>query len=438
MSLKKKTAARLAALLGAASLCGCSVQVESLLSPPKLSEEQVAIYEALRVGRGGEIHLKYPRSGSYRSAFVIENIDDEETNEAIVFYEASNIADSGSSLRINFLDREDGEWVSVYDFAALGSEIERVQFADLGDGETSIIIVYSIQNAADSAVSVLKYADKTPTEVYTGRCAYTNLMDVNGDGHRVLFQISRDLDGGTATASLLGWGEAGAFEILSSAPLSGFADCKGVTLGVCDDEGSRAIFIDRSLADGSIGTDVLICDDELALFPVPTIPDVLSRRTNSYTPNILSRDIDGDGIIETASTAAFPGYENLARAEQVCLTAWYQVERRGASIKRDALSYISIRSDYLLFVPPRWEGRVTAKVSISEGTVTFSEYDSSKRTAGAELLSIRAVAGDAEPEGYTLFGESATTGYRFYIRNNTRNSLALTETELSDCFKILD
>lgn len=429
----KKTVPLLLAVL----LCGCSVQVESLLSPPKLSEEQAAIYEALQAGRSGEIHLKYPRSGKYRSAFVIENIDDEETNEAIVFYEASNIADGGSSLRLNFLDREDGEWVSVYDFAALGSEIERVQFADLGDGETSIIITYSIQNTAESAASVLKYKDGVPSEVYTGRCAYTNIMDVNGDGHRELFQISRDLDGGAATATLLGWGASDSFQILSSAPLSGFADCKGVTFGICDESGSRALFIDRSLSDGSIGTDVLICDDDLRLTPVSVIPEVLSRRTNSYTPNLLSQDIDGDGIIETASTSAFPGYGNLSRAEQVNLTAWYQIESRGSSIRRDALSYVSIRSDYLLFIPPRWEGRVTAKVSISEGTVTFSEYDSSERTVGAELLSIRAVpASGSAPEGYEPFGESETTGYRFFIRNNTRNSLALTEAELTDCFKI--
>ncbi len=424
----------------AALLCGCSVQVESLLSPPKLSAEQSAIYEALQAGRGREIHLKYPRSGQYRSAFVIRNIDEEETDEAIVFYETSNIADGGSSLRLNFLDRENGEWVSVYDYAALGSEIERVQFADLGDGETSIVITYTIQNASDSAVSVLKYTEKTPSEVYTGRCAYTNIIYDNGDGHSELFQISRDLDSGTATASLLGQSADGEFQILSSAPLSGFTECRGVTLGVCDEDGHRAIFIDRSLADGSIGTDVLICYDDLRLSAVTTVPEVLSRRTNTYTPNILSRDIDGDGIIETASTAAFPGYENLPRAEQVNIISWYQIESGGGAIRRDAISYLSIRSDYLLFIPTRWEGRVTVTISVSEGTVTFSEYDSGERVTGAELLTIMAVepAGASAPAGYTPYGKNERTGYRFYIRNNQGNSLALTEAELSDCFKILE
>lgn len=420
----------------AAALCGCNASVESLLSPPRLSEEQSAIYEALRSGKGHDIHLKYPRSGQYRSAFVVKNIDDEETDEAIVFYEASNVADGGSSLRLNFLDMEDGRWVSVYDFTALGSEVERVNIADLGDGLPCIIITYTIQNTSDTAVSILKYRDGVPTEIYTGRCAYSQITDVDEDGNSEVFLISRDFDSGTATASLLGWGEAGVFQVLSYAPLSSFAECRAVTFGICDEDGNRALFIDRSLADGSIGTDVLVCYG--VRLSAAEGPLAIKRRTNSYTPDIVSRDADGDGIIEMAVTTAFPGYENLTRPEQVNLTSWYQLSEHGYSVKRDALSYVSVRGDYLLFIPPRWEGRVTVNVSISEGRATFSEYDSGTHTAGAELLMIRALPTSEEaPENFVLFGESEATGYSFYIRNNSRHSLALTDAELSDCFKIL-
>ena len=48
------------------------------------------------------------------------------TDEAIVFYEVPNVSD-GSSLRMNFLDKQDGKWVSVYDFAASGSEVDNVK-----------------------------------------------------------------------------------------------------------------------------------------------------------------------------------------------------------------------------------------------------------------------------------------------------------------------
>lgn len=433
MLKKAKIAFFLASLLIAG---GCSASVENLLSPPKLDEEQSAIYNALKNSMGGDIHLKYPKSGQYRSAFVVQNIDDEETEEAIVFYEASNVSDGGSSLRLNFLDKENGDWVSVYDFAALGSEVERVRFADLGDGETSIIITYTIQNSSDSATSVLRYENGAPTEVYKSRHVYMNLIDINDDGADEMFLINSDKTSGIAAAYLLGWTDEG-FSALSSAPLGGgFSSCRNVLLGQCDDDGYRAIFIDCALSDGTFGTHALVCFDR-RIAAVEGLSDFISRRTNTYTPDIVSQDIDGDGIIEIPSTVVFPGYENLTRPEQVNMTTWYQIEAKGYQVRQDKLSYISTRGDYALFIPTRWEGRITADVSISESTVTFSSYNSRFHVKGSELLSIRSLpTGSDTPEGYTFYAKSETSGYSFYVKKSS-DSFALTDAELSDCFRVI-
>lgn len=432
--LKKiKAAAFFTALL---VMGGCSASVENLLSPPKLDEEQSAIYDALKSSMGGDIHLKYPKSGQYRSAFVVQNIDDEETEEAIVFYEASNVSDGGSSLRLNFLDKENGDWVSVYDFAALGSEVERVQFANLGDGETSIIITYTIQNSSDNATSVLKYENGAPTEVYKSRHVYMSLIDMNDDGAEEMFLINSDRTSGNAAACLLGWTENG-FETLSTTSLGGsFSSCKNVLLGQCDEDGYRAIFIDYALSDGTFGTHALVCFDR-RIAAVEGLSDLIIRRTNTYTPDIFTQDIDGDGIIEIPSTAVFPGYENLTRPEQLSLTAWYQIEAKGYTVRQDKLSYISTRGDYALFIPTRWEGRITADVSISEATVTFSSYNSRLHIKGTELLSIRSLpTGSVAPEGYTFYAKSETSGYSFYVKSSS-DSFALTDAELSDCFRVI-
>ena len=71
-------------------LSGCSMGqsgIDGLLSAPKLTEEQSEIHEALIRNVGNDISLKYPKSGENRSAFVIENIDNEPTEEAIVFFQ---------------------------------------------------------------------------------------------------------------------------------------------------------------------------------------------------------------------------------------------------------------------------------------------------------------------------------------------------------------
>lgn len=422
-------------------LSGCSVSVESLLSPPKLDEEQSAIYEALRLSKGGDVHLKYPVSGQYRSAFVVENIDSEETDEAIVFYEASNVTDGGSSLRLNFLDKQDGEWVSVYDFAALGSEIERVRFTDLGDGGTSIMVTYSILNSSDSATSIFRYADNTPQEVYKSRHSYLNLLDINEDGAEEVFLINQDRTAGTASAYLLGWAEGDIFTVLSAAPLNEhFSECRNIVSGPSDDLGYKGIFIDYTRTDGSLGTDILICSDR-TFMPSKAIPEQLIHRTNTYTPSVYSQDIDGDGIIEIPATSPFPGYENHVRSEQVNITHWYQLASAGYSIKQDFVSYMSIRGDYMLLIPSRWVGSVTITVSIADGTAAFSRYDSTTKEIVEELMVIRALpeasVERADLTGFTEMGRSEKTNYCFFIKNNTESSFALTEAELKDYFRIL-
>ena len=422
-------------------LGGCSVSVESLLSPPKLDDEQSAIYNTLRLSKGGDVHLKYPVSGQYRSAFVVHNIDDEETDEAIVFYETSNVTDGGSSLRLNFLDKRDGEWVSVYDFAALGSEIERVQFADLGDGGVSVLVTYSIQNSSDYATSIFKYKDNVPTEIYKSRHAYMELLDIDENGTDEVFLVNHDRASSIASAYLLGWTQDGVFSALSSAPLSGnFAECKNIITGQCDELGYKGIFIDYLLTDGSLGTDILICT-ERSFTVSKIVPEQLIHRSNTYTPSVFSQDIDGDGIIEIPATSPFPGYENKVRSEQVNMTHWYQIAAAGYSIRQDYISYMSIRGDYMLVVPSRWTGLVTVDVSIADGTIVFSRYNSTKKEVVEELMTIRALPESAVEKadltGFTFYGKSEKNNYCFYIKNNTESSFALTEAELKDNFRIL-
>ena len=111
-----------AALLAAFMLSGCSsASVDTLLAPPKLSEEQSAVYDALVKSVGDDIRLQFPKSGDYRSAFVFADIDDEPENEAVVFYEKTGEVQSGANIRINIIDRRDGKWTSVYDHAGGGT-----------------------------------------------------------------------------------------------------------------------------------------------------------------------------------------------------------------------------------------------------------------------------------------------------------------------------
>jgi len=64
-------------------LTGCTfgASIDALMTPPKLSVEQEQIYNALTDAAGTSISLKYPKSGKYLSAFIVEDIDGDGVHE---------------------------------------------------------------------------------------------------------------------------------------------------------------------------------------------------------------------------------------------------------------------------------------------------------------------------------------------------------------------
>ena len=134
---------------------GVSFTVDTLLNAPKFTEEQSAIHEALIERVGSNITLKYPRNGDYRSAFVIADIDDEPTDEALVFYEyASSSGKDG--LRVNILDKNSqGKWYSVKELAGGGTEIDRVMITSVGDeGDTDVLVGYQNLTSEEKTLEI--------------------------------------------------------------------------------------------------------------------------------------------------------------------------------------------------------------------------------------------------------------------------------------------
>ena len=77
---------RLTALVCACVMTGCSVSlnVDTMLEPPRLSGSQEQIYQALRDAVGAEIRLKYPKRGSYLSAFIVAGLGGGPGGDALL------------------------------------------------------------------------------------------------------------------------------------------------------------------------------------------------------------------------------------------------------------------------------------------------------------------------------------------------------------------
>ena len=407
-------------------LCGCSAGFFSgdLLTSPRLTDEQTEIYNALTAS-AGRVDLRYPHTGSYRSAFVIRNIDNEPTDEAIVFYE-QNKTDAAKepaqndtavgNLRISFLDKdENGNWKATYELPAAGTEIESVAFSKLGSDEEKLIVSYSVLGSSDKILSVIDYKNGIAKQLGTiGYSSYTFLNGIDEKGEYLAC-----FDKITIARCLI---------------LEKEKPCITVDYLTAENQYNTAVLYYKG---SSFATaDTIVMDSSNISY---------SRRTNNYTPKVQSQDIDGDGIIDVPATATLPGYENLTFPEQLNAVLWYR--QNCNKIELTAYTFIDPGLNYMLVFPGRWVGMVTATINSSDNSVTFWKHEGELKENEYALLTIKTVLKNNSPsaqnatdttgasrDGYRLFYEDSEKVV--YCKSIVYEGLSLTDDEIEAALKV--
>ena len=149
---KLLSAAAAASIMLTSAGCSLGTSIDTLMAPPKLSVEQEQIYNALTDAAGTSISLKYPKSGKYLSAFIVEDIDGDGGNEAVVFYEKSSLALVIGGAVGNLIDRiRLGYVIDFFDFRLIDFPVFNV--ADIavciGVGMLMIHLIFFDDNSKD-------------------------------------------------------------------------------------------------------------------------------------------------------------------------------------------------------------------------------------------------------------------------------------------------
>lgn len=422
-------------------LTGCvfSSGIDSLMTPPKLSLEQQQIYTALTDATGTAISLKYPKSGKYLSAFIIEDIDGDGGNEAVVFYEKTSIAVEENTLRINILDSTDGRWRSVCDTPAKGAEVEKVMISRLGSNDRmNLIIGSSLINRSEKNVSIYTYTDGNIEETFSEAYSFIDVTDLDQDGENEFLLLSGSSSGNTASADAYKLNEKGIYYQYNCKLSGNFTEFDSVSYSRIDSS-RTGLYIDAVLGNGLIQTDIIYMDDS-GLKKVFATPDEsgFTVRPSGCT----SFDIDGDGILEIPVQEISLGYEDVSESEQMKLTNWYFINENDMTEKKYS-SYYSINDGYIFVFPEKWVNHVTVKSDYINDEIVFCAYDGEK--VGRELLRICCAYDTPSREdrisnGYMLMrtkGDSTCLAY-IPVQENNDDGLSVSSADTAVGFRFRD
>ena len=427
-----------AALLAAFMLSGCSsASVDTLLAPPKLSEEQSAVYDALVKSVGDDIRLQFPKSGDYRSAFVFADIDDEPENEAVVFYEKTGEVQSGANIRVNIIDRRDGKGTSVYDHAGMGIEIDRIIFSDIGTMDKSIIIGYTLLSG-EKNVRVYSYSNSMLVPEYTDNYSTMFVSDLERDNKNELIIIRPNNQQKKASVGLVSTADNGRIDEVSNVALNeNTTDFVNIASGYVGSD-TPAVFID-SLSAGKLSTEIIYSVNGQLRNPLYLGESAMVEQT-VRPAGYPCTDIDLDGIIEIPTQTLFPGYSENTVGIKLYSTEWNVLDNY--NITRKYSSYYNIAEGYCFILPSRWNGGViTAKPDSVTGEIVFYKFRIDLNNSTSELMRIAVVTEEETPqlldEGYFLVKSNGNTNYLVKCPDISDEPLVLTGTEISNSFYIL-
>lgn len=429
---RAKAAGMIAALLmlTSCSSFGLPGGVDSLLRPPALNQQQSEIREALSATLDTQdMTLKYPRGGEYRSAFIFHDMDDDGEEEAFVFYSLQ----SDPSVRLKVLKRENGSWRAVYDVGGEGTDVDFVEFARMEGGSNHLIAGWYDGDAGESTLSVYAVSGQRLTLEFSHNYALHLLGRFTGRESDDLLLIEPGASAVPPKLHLVRYA-SGELSITSSLELA--SDVRrflNLDFGALYPD-ANAIFIDEFLDHSETATEIAQIQNGRLVSIVGKDSGPLFSMT-FRSGELLSRDVNGDGVVEIPHQSLLAGYEAKEERAPLYLTSYMRYQNGEFSVLSQAV--INHAAGYQVFFPDPWVDTVTVVSQSQYNEWRFYTLDSNEELL-TELLRIRVYSKkdvqDKFTENYKLLGEKNLFSYYYYIPETSGEPLAITDYQFQRMF----
>ncbi len=442
----KLKAAAIAVLL-AFLLSGCSfvgLDAQTLMQPPKPTGEKADIHALLASKAGDKMTLKYPRSGDYRSAIITHDICGDKNEEAMAIYQKG---DESTGTNIMFM-KKDGTWTDMGFFNNPAAQVDKVCFGDLnGDGKDEVIVGWGSSLNITSTICVYYYKNGKMNELKLDQ-NYTEMavMDFDGNGRDEIFTANVSVGDEPALARLYAIKDNAA-EMIGSCRLdNGVSKYASVQTGLINEK-QNGIVLDGIKSANSLVTEVLYWDKAGKMLKSPFYdPKTQSANYTARSTSVVSKDINGDKIIEVPVVNLLPGYTGTATDEAAYITNWHRYDTQTNTFIRVMSMVLNYSDGYWFLIPDIWRGKITTKTDTATRTITFYEWVTPKKNApgvlGAALLKIQVFSLKEWEDG------TGTSGFFKLLDSNNlvfaancpspQRLLSLSTADVKDSFKLIN
>lgn len=429
-----------------ASLSGCSfvgLDAQSLMHAPRpTGENEADIQNLLESTADGDLTLKYPSAGEYRSAIIKHNIYGDESDEAIAFYQKKG---ETSGINIMFMWKDAGKWENLGLFNNPASKVDRVCFGDMdGDGTDEVIVGWGSSLNNTGEICVYYQQDERMQELQLSQ-SYTEMavMDFDDDGRDEIFTASITVGDEPASAQLLRV-TGDAIEQIGTAPLDvGVTQYASVQAGLINAK-QVGIVLDGVKSADTMVTELLYWDKKTETLRSPFYDSTTkTAKSTERNTSIVSKDINGDSIIEIPMVTLMPGYSGNSADDSSYLTSWFRYDTDTNTLFRVLSLLINYSDGYWFSIPDMWRGKITTQLDPSSRTLTVYEWVTTQENkagfAATPLFSIQTftrkewLQGDGTENYFELY-EDENSVYAATLPAPD-NPLSLTKSEVQQAFQ---
>ena len=286
---------------------GCSLldffSADSLLRAPKLTGENAALQQAFENVVGKDISLFTPISGEYRASYILVDIDNDKTDEAVVFYALNN---NISVVHMHILKKSGEIWSSVADIVGSGTSVYKVDFFNTDDDKNlEVAVTWMVEDSKKGkTLSLYKISGESTadvnaiTSIATIQLAEYICFDIDDDSINEILYLYFDTSGeneGNVSARLLDY-DVSVQNLLPVSDLTLNNQIASFVQILASKSGKyRNIFVDAMTFDGKLFTEVIVYDPDKAVLSVSQLDGSAMSVFTQRDSTLLCCDYNNDG-----------------------------------------------------------------------------------------------------------------------------------------------